>query len=181
MSDTAITSLSKAQQLLDNAKTPAESFAVEAMAKAAQAYHEERRDFENTVAAAHLYILARRKTTELIRPTIRQGQYGREGSGGDTFIKLVDYGFTKLQWNRRMKELQATPDDVDEYISECIEKGAIPTVWGMVRAQVNSDGKLDWEQHLDVMIGHARKIIADPATPLEYMRICRSFLEAVCP
>ena len=126
----AITPLSQAEQALLNATTPEQTKNVEALAAAAMAWAREQDDFENLVEAGRIYILARCKTTELISPTIRQGQYGREGNADIAFIS--DYGFTKMQWQRRRQEL-AVRAELDSYIDDCIEKQTAPTITGLIR------------------------------------------------
>lgn len=164
-----ITPLSKAEKALAAAKTPDESKQVEALAAAAKAWAKEQDDFEKVVLAARIYILARRKTTELIVPNIRQGQYGREGNDNVTF--LSDYGFTKMQWSRRKKELEeVTLDDIDYYIDECIEKGIEPTVYGLLRyaTEIIPDSTGDEWWTPSVYIESVRKVLGeidlDPAS-----------------
>lgn len=59
---------------------------------AARAWAAEKGDYELTVKAAETYILARRKTTELIVPHIKHGGL-RQGINDDT---LADFNLTKL-------------------------------------------------------------------------------------
>jgi len=73
--------------------------------------------------------MARRKTTELVKPHVRQGQYGREGDNDVTF--LSDFGFTKKQWNRRTQELKVTEDEITAYFDECIALGWHPSLFGL--------------------------------------------------
>jgi len=126
-----LTPVSRAEQALVAAKTPRESKAVEALAAAAKAWARENDDFEKVVESARIYILARRKTTELILPSIHQG---RPGKGNDSVTFLEDYGFTKMQWSRRKQELEdVETKDIDDYIDDCIEKHVEPTVFGLLR------------------------------------------------
>lgn len=125
-----------AERALQHAVTPAQSKAVESIAAAAKAWAKEQDDFEMVVAAARIYILARRKTTELIEPCIIYGDHGLQGNRGNnvvTSVGLADYGFTNMQWSRRKKELEVTPDDIDSYIDECIEMHTEPTTFGLLR------------------------------------------------
>jgi hypothetical protein len=126
-----ITQISKAEQALARATTPEQSRNVEAVASAAKAWAREQGDFETVVGAAHVYILARRKTTELIAPKIRPGQNGRETDANVSFLE--DFGFTQKQWSRRLRELELEPDDIENYFAECIERGAEPTTAGLLR------------------------------------------------
>jgi len=121
--------INKVEQHLAIASTPKESFLVEAEAKAGMAYSIEQRDYEKAFKYAVVYIRAQCNTTELILPTIRQGQYGRESNDMVTFIS--DYGFTKMQWQRRKKILEASKK-LDEYQDDCIVKGMLPTPYGLV-------------------------------------------------
>lgn len=90
-----LTPVSKAEQALIQAKTPRESKQVEALAAAAKAWSKEQNDFEGVVKAAYVYILARRKTTELIVPNIRPPEFGRPNKGNNIVTLIADYGFTK--------------------------------------------------------------------------------------
>jgi phage N-6-adenine-methyltransferase len=131
MSMSAVSPVSRARQALEQAVTPAQSKEVEAMAQAAKAWAKERGDYEMVVEAAEVYILARRKTTELIVPQIRQGQYGRENH--PEVIFLSDFNLTVRQWERRRAELAVPVEMVPAYISDCIENSATPTPTGLVR------------------------------------------------
>jgi DNA N-6-adenine-methyltransferase (Dam) len=127
----ALTSLSKAEQVIAQAKTPEQSKAVESMAAAAKAYHKEQGDFEGLVDAARIYILARRKTTELIFPDIKRG---RPLNNPDDDVRfLSDFGFTYKQWERRKKELEVGSADLDLYFDDCILKHTEPTTFGLLR------------------------------------------------
>jgi phage N-6-adenine-methyltransferase len=135
MEETAIYKVDQMETALQNAKTPEEAAQIELMAAAAKAYHKERDDFESVVGASRVYILARRKTTELIDPNIIHGDHGLQGDRVDNIVQSVvaDYGFTNKQWSRRKKELEVTNDDIDHYIDECIETGVEPTIFGLLR------------------------------------------------
>jgi len=81
------------------------------------------------VNAMHLWIMARRKTTELIKPNIIHGnnQYG----GNIVVTSLTDYGFTKMQWHRRIKELEVSEEEIAAYFDECIALAWEPTLFGL--------------------------------------------------
>jgi len=124
------TPINRAEQALQAATTPYESKQVEAMAAAAMAWAKEQNDYEKVVDAARIYLLSRCHTTELILPTIKQGR--PEIKGNDIVTFLEDYGFSKMQWQRRRDELEARRY-LDDYLDECIEKGVEPTRWGLIR------------------------------------------------
>ncbi len=126
---TAITPVDRAEQALANASTPKETKQVEGMAQAAKAWAKEQNDYEMFVAAAHIYIMARRKTTELILPEITHG--------GNHIVTLNDYGFTKMQWHRRIKELEFTTTEIDSYFDECIAKKWELSLFGLMKYQTN--------------------------------------------
>lgn len=126
--------ITQAEQALVNAKTPEQSKRVEILASAARAWAKEQGDFENVINAARIYILARRKTTELIEPTIVKYHGNQFERGDDTVTSLEDYGFTRKQWERRRKEIEnITVDDVESYIDDCIVKHSEPTSYGLIR------------------------------------------------
>lgn len=112
---------------LSLAKTPAQSKAVEAMASAAKAYAKEQNDYEMLVQAMHLWVMARRKTTELIMPSIQHGG-NFQGHG---VVTLNDFGLTKMQWNRRCKELEISEADIETYFDDCIAKAWEPSLFGL--------------------------------------------------
>ncbi len=127
MTDSEVQIISKAQQALNEAKTPAQSKAVEAMASAARAWAKEQSNYEMLIAAAHVWIMARRKTTELIQPNINHGGNFQ----GNNVVTLNDYGFTKMQWNRRVRELAISEEDITAYFDDCIAKAWEPTLFGL--------------------------------------------------
>jgi len=108
---------------------PAEASAIEVKAKLARAYAKETKNYELLVNATKLYVLSRRKVTELIQPYIRHG-----GQGPRT-ATLLDYGFTKQQWNRRVHELDVPIETVEGYFDECISNGWQPSLYDLMRRQ----------------------------------------------
>jgi hypothetical protein len=114
-------------QRLEIVSDPRESRGIEIASKAAQAWAKEQNDYETYIAATHLYIMSRRKTTELIQPHIQHGG-NFQGNG---VVTLSDYGFTKMQWNRRVKDLALSQDEIDEYFDECIAKKWEPSLFGL--------------------------------------------------
>lgn len=146
----AITPISKLEQELAQASTPKESKRVEEKAAAEKAHAKEQGDFEKVFHYALVYIRARCKTTELIKPTIRQGGDGSNqyGSKPNDTVRLADYGFTEMQWNRRSKELKAF-SQFDEYQDDCVEKSVTPTPFGLVgyfggSRNANNSGNDEW-------------------------------------
>lgn len=113
-----------------NAKTPAQSKKVETISAAAQAWAKEEGDYEAYVAATYTYILARRKTTELLKPFI---QHGGDRQGNMPVTLMEKTGFTKMQWHRRVNELDVQMEDLEEYFNECIANGWHPSLAGAVR------------------------------------------------
>ncbi len=123
-----LANLNKGEQALLAATTPQETKSVEIVAAAAKAWAHEQSDYETFVKAAHLYIMARRKTTELIAPHI---SVGRKGNNAVTILE--DYGFTKMQWHRRVKELEIEPTAIDEYFDDCIARHWEPSLFGLLK------------------------------------------------
>ena len=136
-----LTSISKAEQALNIASTPEESKEVEAMAAAAKAWASELGDYNLQCDAWRIYALARRKTTELIKPHIRQSTQGRPLKKGDVGVTLLrDIDFTKKQWERRRKELEkVTLDDIQSYIAECKVKCIEPTLKGLMGEELKEE------------------------------------------
>jgi uncharacterized C2H2 Zn-finger protein len=116
-----------AAQTLATATNPQQTKAVEAVAKAAQAWAKEQNDYETYIAATHLYIMSRRRTTELIQPYIQHGGNFQ----GNQAVTLNDFGFTKMQWNRRVKELNLSQNEIEGYFDECIAKKWEPSLFGL--------------------------------------------------
>lgn len=125
--------ISRAQQALAEATTPQETKAVEAMAQAARAWAKEQKDYETLIVATHIYIMARRKTTELILPYITHGGNNQ----GNKAVTLSDYNLTRMQWNRRVMELEYKPEEIDTYFDECIAKHWEPSLFGMLKYNRN--------------------------------------------
>ena len=164
--------ITKAEHALYLAQTPQQSKDVEAMAAAAKAWAKEQNDYELVVNAARVFILSRRKTTELIQPDIKRGGDGSNQyqSKGDNDVTLADYGFTKKQWNRRCKELEVEPEEIDEYIDDCIEKNIEPTVNGLLKFAIQIIGDStgnEWytpEEYIVSVIAVLGEIDLDPAS-----------------
>lgn len=127
----ALTPVSKAERALAEAKTPAESKQVEALAAAAKAWARENDDFEGVVTAGRVYILARRKTSALIEPHIKRG---RPPGKPDIDVRFLDdFGLTYKQWQRRREELEVPEHVIDGFIDECVMGRFEPTLKGLLR------------------------------------------------
>ena len=109
------------EQRLILATTPQQTRELEEVSAAARAYYYEQRNYEAMVEATRLYLLARRKTTELVA-----GERNMD-------VTLADFGFTRMQWHRRQDELNLEMDKINEYFDECIAKGWNPSIAGVLR------------------------------------------------
>lgn len=111
---------------------PKETKAVEEFAAAGRAWAKEHQDYDSYVEYARLYVLARRKTTELVKPFIQQGGHNKKQPDED--VQLLDnFGFTYKQWNRRCKELNLTIEQIDGYFEECASNGWWPSINGLLK------------------------------------------------
>ena len=126
--------ISRAEIMLQQATTPDETKQVESITAAARAWAKEQGDYEILVQATKIYIMSRRRTTELVLPEIKHGGNRQ----GNSQVTLSDYGFTKMQWHRRVRELQIEQEKIDEYFDECISKGWEPSLFDMTRKQLPS-------------------------------------------
>ena len=122
--------VSKMKQILAASTDPKETKQVEEMAAASRAWAKEHQDFDVYVNSAFLYVLARRRTTELVMPHIQHGGHNKQGFELDT---LQDFGFTKSQWTRRCKEFELELSQIEEYFEECFSNGWWPSINGLFR------------------------------------------------
>jgi len=126
-----ITPIEKGYQALQAATKPEETKAIEGYATAGRAWAKEHKFYDEYVNYARLYVLARRKTTELVKPFIHWGGHNKQGSEQDTLLE--DFAFTKSQWNRRCKELDIPEEQIEEYFHECFTNGWWPSINGLFR------------------------------------------------
>ena len=106
---------------LSKVTKPKQSRKIESTAAAAQAWAKENDDYDGYLRATELYIRARRRTTELVKPYIQHGG-NRKGQGNLDVTLLADFGLTKMQWFRRVKELEIPEELIEEYFFQCREK-----------------------------------------------------------
>ena len=128
-----LATLSAAEKAIEVASTPEESQAVERIAAAGIAFFrkQEEEGLGNLLKAWEVFFRARRKTTELIAPTVRQGQHGREG---DTYVTfLADYGLDKKQWSRRTREAGIEWQTVLNYLDGCGANEIDPSIAGLLK------------------------------------------------
>lgn len=128
----AMSTFSPALKALNAAKTPKETKKIESASAAAIAWAKEEGDYDTMVQATKLYVLARRKTTELLKPFIQHGG-NRQGQGNLPVTLMDKTGFTKMQWHRRVRELEVSIEDLEDYFDECISNGWNPSLAGLLK------------------------------------------------
>jgi len=132
MEDKQLQEISEIERQIAIATDPKVTFKIEGVSKAQQALASEQRDYEKVIEYGRIYLLAKRKTTELIEPNISQ-YHGNRFIGSDDIVtsyKLSDYGFDKKEWSRRTKLLDFPADYIDEFIDDCVGKNKEPTFYG---------------------------------------------------
>ena len=115
---------------------PADSFQAEAVFKANSAFSKEQNDYEQMLIWFQAWVLQRRHTTSLVRSMLPGpgAYYGNQfGPGDENVTRLADFGFSKMQFFRRCKELEVDPDVFYSYLDECIEQTKQPSLYGMLR------------------------------------------------
>lgn len=178
MTNAALIPLNSIQNALNRVQTPQDGRKLEEVALAAQniagrlarLYKEETEYREQYIAYMRLYVEARRKTIELIQPYITHG-------GRSHDVTLSDFSMDKREYNRRIKELAVTQEQVDQYFDDCLAFGwASPSIAGMLkhsghggqetdaydsdrRAAYNAMYKLI-DKHRDRLTDHERKVAA---------------------
>jgi hypothetical protein len=113
---------------LMQATTPAQTREVEKVSRAAIAYAEEQSDYDLYMQAWQVYLSARRKTTALVKYDLER----------NIDVTAEGFGFTKMQWSRRLKELSVPQEKIDEYFDKLVSNGWQPSIAGMLR---DSEGK----------------------------------------
>jgi len=144
----ALQKISAAQLALMEAKTPEQTKFVEAMAAAGKAYAKENGYFEGVVEAERIYLLARRKTTELIRPHIHKFHGNMHVGDRADAMSLIDFGFDISQWWRRVQEFKVREDQLNAYFDDCIEKHCEPSGRGLLRFVSPAGPKTEPEKSL---------------------------------
>ena len=132
------------------ARTPHQTQVLEAASSAAMAYAKEMNDYETYMQMWQVYILSRRKTTELVKAEIERG---------NTRVTDTEYGFTKMQWSRRIKELSVPVDVIAEYFDELVSNGWQPSINGLLRSA--SGGDIDHEANAVNEIRHGAKVLRE--------------------
>ena len=165
----SIATLSKAEQALANATSPKESRAIESTAAAVKAWAKEQGDFEGVVRAFRIFILARRKTTELISEHIA-GAGRPKQLDNNNFVPedkiLESYGITPKQWVGRRKELEVPTTDIDNYTDKCLDEHTEPTISGLLRYSLGSgdlhisDDSYEWYTPAEIL-ELVRRVIGD--------------------
>ncbi len=142
----ALVQNSEIWQKLATATKPQETKKIEAIASAGQAYAREQGNYEAFIAAAYVYIMARRKTTELCIPFAPEhggdrggNQYAEWQDNNDVILPKPDFDFTPMQWSRRMKELGIPQDEIDAYFDECISSVWWPSLAGLLKEMQASE------------------------------------------
>jgi DNA modification methylase len=131
VADNKLAKISEIERQIVTATDPKVTFEIEGVSKAEQALAKEQRDFEKVIEYGRIYLLAKRKTTELIEPRITYGGDRRsEQFQGNEIVTLKSYGFDKMEWSRRTKLLDFPEDYIDEFIDDCITKSKEPTFYG---------------------------------------------------
>lgn len=116
------------------ARTPQQSMKLEAVSSAGMAYAKELNDYETYMQMWQVYILSRRKTTELIKAEL---------DAGNMRVTDTEYGFTKMQWSRRLKELAVPDEAISNYFDELVSLGWQPSINGLLRT--SAGGEIDHE------------------------------------
>lgn len=106
------------------ARTPHQTQAIEAASAAEMAFAKEMHDYETYMQMWQVYVLSRRKTTELVKAEIERG---------NMHVTDTEYGFTKMQWSRRIRELSIPEDVINAYFDELVSNGWQPSINGLLR------------------------------------------------
>lgn len=173
-----IVPVSRMHQKLKTETSPVETKHIEEEAAAEKAYAKERGDYEGFVRAAYVYVMARRRTTELVQPEILHGSVD---GYGNHIVTLADFGFTKMQWNRRVKELEIPLETINAYFDECIALGWHPSLFGLWKFKEHhvhiSTGENEWYTPAE-FIEAARLVMGtidlDPASSVQAQAVVKA-------
>ena len=141
--------LSHAQRALASATTPAKSKHAEVVSKTAMAYYDEQANYEGYMQAWRVYLLARRKTTELVQAQL----------AANTRVTDIP-AFTPMQWSRRLKELAIEQERIDKYFDELVQNGWQPSINGMLR-HANGSEIDHYEQAVALLLRGANKLLSE--------------------
>lgn len=156
---TDLQAVAKHERMLRAATDPAQTKAIEGFAAAGQAYSKEHKLYDEYVRFARLYVLARRRTTEIVLPHVKHGGHNAKQLDQDVML-LEDLGFTWKQWNRRCKELEISENDIEEYFQECFSNGWWPSINGLFRFR-SDDAYTEKEDCTCPICGHTHKRIGE--------------------
>ena len=120
---------------IEKHKTPADSFRAEAAWRANASYARETQRFDLVLKYFDAWIRQRRRTTELVQVLLPEtgAFYGNQFvDGDDSVTRLIDFGFTKMQWHRRTRELSVPLHVLESYLDDCIAKSINPSLHGML-------------------------------------------------
>lgn len=141
---------------------------VEGISAAAIAYATETQNYEMVVNAWRVYVLARRRTTELC---LQEWE-------GNTDVTLTDIGFTKMQWHRRMQEWKLEMDKVNQYFDDCVAKGWNPSIAGLLKTNYSKPvGGDEITLHRQRLIDIVNWLIDKADVTMEEMRVLRKVID----
>lgn len=138
-----------AENVIMNATEPEQSRQMESVSAAAIAWAKEQHNYEMVVRATRYYLLARRKTTELLI--------------ANNMRVIDDMQFTPMQWSRRMKEYNVPINTLDNYFDGCIANGWNPSIAGMLKEAYHMEDKPEKETIKDKLIALRHRILSIPS------------------
>lgn len=175
-----IIAVSEMEKRIQLATKPEQTKQIESVSLASIAWAKEQKDYELFVRSWYAYVMARRKTTELVKPQIQQGRPKKL----DNDVRfLSDFGFTYKQWNRRCKELEIELETVNEYFDEIVAfYDWHPSLAGLVKFSNGAhpsynSGENEWYTPPEYIVA-ARKVLGeielDPASSSVANRIVKA-------